>query len=972
MRMRVLTICCLASLFAVGTAGTATAAPFQQSVSESAIPAMPLNKALNAFAQREHLQLVYVSKIADGVRTQGAPAGLSVEKTLQKLLEGTGLKYRFLNAKTVTIYEDEQGTPGAMTSGENTPMAKGSKENPARLQQVTVTGSRIPLAVSQQAIPVRVYTSEDIERSGQTTVVDFLNTLPQVSVPSVPGNLQAFASNRSVSLHGLPVGSTLVLIDGQRTEISRYGYMDLSVIPASAIDRIEIVPVGASAIYGSDALAGVVNIILKRNFDGFEANTKFGSAKGVNNKSVNVAVGREWGKGGVSFIGSYQYQGELAAYQRKLPSMGDYRSLGGRDWRVDYCSPGNVYALNGDVLPGLDASRAAIPYGIEGEAKVSDFKETAGMINKCSIFKNYALIPSSKQYGAIISGHYNLTPGLELFATIMYSKYHTDIYETGLINLTGGSLGNYVLSASNPYNPFKQDVGVSWSYGVLDLARDTDFYRPVFGMRGDLPGDWQWSITGLYAHERSRVLEQSINSAQVRLALGSSDSSRALNIFTSGSPASQQLLDSLYSNNYDRNNDSLLSWQAVARGSLFNLPAGSIQAAFGGSLDHLREWDLSADGLADAVSDRKRHEYALFTEERIPVIGDGGVPGRGDVLALSLASRYDHSDDFGGKSTYQSGLEWRPTSDLLLRAAYGTSYRAPQLPEIYQTPHAYSGSVVDPLRDGQSYAINVVYGPNTGLKPETGVSKSLGLVYSPRDRFRGFESSLTWWSINYSNYIGMLNVQDAVNNPGRYPDGVVVRGESTPLDVTNGWPGKIQHVNGIYVNFGWLRLSGIDLDASYRIPSHVGMWTPSISLTETYKYKVNLNPGQDPYSVVSKANTSPGYSPRWKGNVAMDWQRGAFEANVKARYISGYADYSSYAPAGYKIGNYWLFDANLNIQIGRYFKPQAILHGLYASIGVVNAFDRSPQFSYYPYIGYDFQQSDIRGRYVYAKIGLRL
>lgn len=972
MRMRVLTMCCLASLLGAGAAGTATAAPFQQSVSESAIPAMPLNKALNAFAQREHLQLVYVSTIADGVRTQGAPAGLSAEKTLQKLLEGTGLKYRFLNAKTVTIYEDKQRTLGGDDSEEKTSVEEDSKENPAQLQQVTVTGSRIPLAVSQQAIPVRVYTSEDIERSGQTTVVDFLNTLPQVSVPSVPGNLQAFASNRSVSLHGLPVGSTLVLIDGQRTEISRYGYMDLSVIPASAIDRIEIIPVGASAIYGSDALAGVVNIILKKDFDGFEANAKSGWAKGVDNQSANIAVGKEWDKGGVSFIGNYQYQGELAAYQRRLPSMGDYRSLGGKDWAVDYCNPGNVYALNGAMLPGLDATNAAIPYGIEGEAKISDFNETAGTVNKCSIFENYALIPSSKQYGAVISGHYNLMPGLELFGTIMYSHYHTDIYETGLINLTGGSLGNYVLSASNPYNPFKQDVGVSWSYGALDLARDTDFYRPVVGIRGDLPGDWHWSLTGLYAHERSRVLEQSVNSAQVRQALESSDPSKALNIFTSESPASQQLLNSLYSNNYDRYNDSLLSWQAVARGPLFDLPAGHVKAAFGGSLDHLREWDLSADGLADAVSDRKRHEYALFTEERVPIIGDEGAPERGDVLALSLAARYDHSDDFGGKSTYQTGLEWRPTSDLLLRAAYGTSYRAPQLPEIYQTPHAYSGSIVDPMRDGQSYAIDVVYGPNSGLKPETGVSKSLGLVYSPRNHFSGFESSLTWWSINYNNYIGMLNFQDAVNNPGRYPDGVVVRGEPTESDTANGWPGEIQYINAIYVNFGWLKLSGVDLDASYRIPSRAGTWTPSISLTETYKYEVNLNPGQGPYSVVSKANTAPGYAPRWKGSVDLDWQRGAFEANLKARYISNYADYSAYAPAGYELGNYWLFDASLNMQIGRRFNTQSFLHGLYANVGIVNAFDRSPQFSYYPYIGYDFQQSDVRGRYVYAQIGLHL
>jgi hypothetical protein len=136
MRMRFLTMCCLASLFGAGTAGTATASPFQQSVSESAIPAMPLNKALNAFAQREHLQLVYVSTIVDGVRTQGAPAGLSAEKTLQKLLEGTGLKYRFLNAKTVTIYASTgpQST-GGPSKGKPTANAGGVQAEPTTLDK---------------------------------------------------------------------------------------------------------------------------------------------------------------------------------------------------------------------------------------------------------------------------------------------------------------------------------------------------------------------------------------------------------------------------------------------------------------------------------------------------------------------------------------------------------------------------------------------------------------------------------------------------------------------------------------------------------------------------------------------------------------------------------------------------------------------------------------------------------------------
>ena len=329
MRMRVLTMCCLASLFGAGITDTAIAAPFQQSVSESAIPAMPLNKALNAFAQREHLQLVYVSNIADGVRTQGVPAGLSAEKTLQKLLDGTGLKYRFLNAKTVTIYAlaGPQAT-GGKSMGKPTASAEGTKTEPTTLGTVSVTGTRIRGGTSPS--PVITIGSEQIQQEGFSDLGEVIRSVPQnFSGGQNPGvTIGATAggpSNRDVTggsgmnLRGLGPDATLTLLNGRRMSYGGFSQaVDISAIPMDAVDRIEIVPDGASAIYGSDAVGGVANVILKHDFDGVTVGTRYGGATdgGLITREYDATAGTTWSTGGLIVAGEKSFNDPIYSGQR--------------------------------------------------------------------------------------------------------------------------------------------------------------------------------------------------------------------------------------------------------------------------------------------------------------------------------------------------------------------------------------------------------------------------------------------------------------------------------------------------------------------------------------------------------------------------------------------------------------------------------------------------------------------------------
>ena len=241
------------------------------------------------------------------------------------------------------------------------------KKRTDQLQEVVVTGSRIPVLTSEQIQPVRSYTQVDIEESGRTTITDFLNALPDVSRAVGEEGIVASPGQSSVGLHGLPSGTTLLLLDGRRVELGNQGFFDLGNIPLSAIDRVDVLPVGASAIYGADALAGAVNIVLRKNVDGFEANLKLGHIAGADSTDANAAWGKTWERGSVSLIATYQERGQLLGSQRELTSTTDFPATAPTFAYVfNDCSPGNVFTLDGSNLPGLNSSQAAIPPGIKG------------------------------------------------------------------------------------------------------------------------------------------------------------------------------------------------------------------------------------------------------------------------------------------------------------------------------------------------------------------------------------------------------------------------------------------------------------------------------------------------------------------------------------------------------------------------------------------------------------------------------
>ena len=966
-----------------------------------------MRDALLAFSTQANVQVVADALLVSGKRSTGVDGQWLPARALAILLDGSGLGYSVVHGDTFAIRAlngppsssslesdatsdspvqavsttrlTQANAPGAAvgeTSAEKSGGGPAKRiEDQATINEIVVPGSRLAARGKEGAQDVLSYSKQQIDSSGQTSVSDFLNTITDVSVATTGGGEQTFAGAGTARLHGLPVGTTLVLINGRPVETSGgqaffgVNIFDMNSIPLAAVERIEVLPSGSSAIYGSDGLAGVVNIILKKDFDGLEANVKYGGASGTNETDANLAWGGKWDRGSASIIGSYQRIGEMDGFARTLTGTQDYTSFGGPDSRQAFCPRSNV--VFGDLsapLPGLgSATFAGVPAGYTGTPTQAEFLNSP--LNTCSYFGYISQIPRAEREGVNFNAHFELTPTLDVFTEIMVSHALVEQGQDPPIIYGFPGYAPYTVSASNPYNPFGQTVGISGLLTSLGRSFDelpTTFFRPLVGLRGSAFGTWNWEVTGFEARDQSGYTQTNqINPVALFSALNSPNPATALNPFIDGPPGSTALLQSLLAPDMSvRNTSSRVTGNGFLRGPLFNLPAGPVQVVVGAEYirDQLSAEEINYPGGSGSYR-FQRSSYAGFAEARIPILANSADPAAGDVLALNLAGRDDHYDEFGSKATPQISMEWRPTRSLLFRGSYGRSFRAPSLEDLLGP--AQTGNVAlisDPKRGGQSTVASYNTGGNSDLQPETGKSTTLGVVYSSI-AVPDLRLSLTDWRVQEDDSVQALQPQVLVDYENLFP-GRVVRNSA----------GVITSINGTYINFGNILVEGLDYRADYTFHTTAGEVSPSISATETYRYESALLPGQPSTDRLSAANGDGNWAPRWKIAANVAWKLGPYAVHVDGRYVGSYRDYDPLTNGTtLTLGDFWLFDANFRFAFGQSLAPGNWLSGAYAELGVVNLFNTLPQFSMYNggVVGYDPTQGDLRGRFVYAQFGVK-
>jgi iron complex outermembrane receptor protein len=623
-----------------------------------------------------------------------------------------------------------------------------------KVERVQVTGSRIKRTEMEGANPVQVITAQDIKISGIDNVGDLLQEIPAVAGAATNTSINNGGSGAvRISLRGLGSQYTLVLLNGRRIVASGTGAnnsVDLGNIPTAIIQRIEILKDGASAIYGSDAIGGVVNIITRNDFDGAEFNVSYDqsthSADGET-KTIDFVVGTSTDKGAV--LASAFYSEQKAQWS------------GARDWsafQLDMDSDGSISKGGSSATPwsrlrGItdssvsDADGAAcsdVTHGAlngPGQSDPTQFSNPTGY--DCFAGKdlynfapaNYHLTPNER-YGVFVSGHYELSDSINFFTEMSYTN-RTAVTKLAPLPLAPlaffgwdapYSADNYWNQQLGPKDTAGNSVDIAdWRRRVVETGgRDSRFElnntRAVFGFEGDLFGsDWGYEVSYIFGkNSSSTTAAGGMNFEKVALAVGPSfadadgihcgvegaviDGCVPLNIF--GIPGtdteiSQEMLDyvSFEAHDLGENEQQIIS--ASVFGDLFDLPAGTVGIAIG--VEHREESGADfpdalialgiTSGSSRLATAGKYEVDEVFFETTIPLLAN--VPGA-EILELDLAVRYSDYDTFGDDTNYKVGIKWKPIEDLMVRGTVSTAFRAPSTSDLFAGVSDNSPTIEDP------------------------------------------------------------------------------------------------------------------------------------------------------------------------------------------------------------------------------------------------------------------------------------
>ncbi|MGV7208820.1 TonB-dependent receptor [Oxalobacteraceae bacterium A2-2] len=850
-----------------------------------------------------------------------------------------------------------------------------TQDQPAPVQRVEITGSSIRRIAAETALPITTVRAEDFARQGLTTAQDVLNSIPMNQ--SSQGASQSVGAGTGgqaqADLRGLGGQRTLVLLNGRRLAPHPFNgdSVDLNVIPLAALDRVEILRDGASAVYGSDAIGGVVNFITKRQVTG-GAITIEGyqpeASGGGDERRANISGGfgdlatdgfNLWG------VADVHRQKALPATARAFSSTG-IRPEHGVSKTSGTPYPANFYSDNG--ISGN-------PYFASGCRPPASVPNTGGSPTcRYDYSREVDDLPRTKQETylgrATIRLDNDNNAGLEL----LHAR-STNEARVAPPPLAGIAM---IMHASSPYYP-------GGSAGVPAVA----------GLAGeDLDISWRPLVTGRRAGFDTSTTDRGVLSAEGTLrgwdySAGLSHSvSKAASAFTGGYVVDQRMVEGVGSgllNPFGEQsaeglaylNDSLLLGEYLnarmrstaldvrASRELGTLAGGALGFAIGGEarkdkalyrVNRALASQASSSGYADAQDqDGQRKLYAVFAELNAPVIKD---------LELNAAARYDHYDDVGHSFTPKLSARWQARPEVLLRASWNRGFRAPTLFDLHgpQTVTNSSDTWDDPLlcpggvlAPGANPNLscnqqqNVRLGGNPDVKPERSKTWSAGVVFEP---VRSLTVSLDYWNIALRNQISALAEQTVFNNYPKYAG----------LFHYNAAGNRLDYVSLITNNLGEVKSAGVDVGLLWRLPrSAYGAWALQVDGTWVRKYDYQNEPG-GPFTenVGVYADASPVF--RWRHNATLQWHLGPWSAALSNRYLSGYTDQNAVDPPyAREVSSYSVWSLS-----GSYTG----IRNVDLTVGVRNLADKEPPYTNQGTTfqqGYDPRYTDPLGRTWYAR-----
>lgn len=961
------------------------------------IPAESLIDALQALALASHRKLLYTSELVDGKSSSALKGRFTAEEALKALLSGTALTYEATADGALLI------RPAAVppTSGPTTPEASDAV---AALSEVIVTGTLIGRTDAVSANPVSVVTAATIKLSETSTLADLTRQLPAFGGQGYDGSpVGQQTGSAAIELRNLGVNRTLILVNGLRytPSISFWGVaVDTNSIPVPLIDRVEVLRDGASPIYGSDAVAGVVNIITKRDFQGLRFDAG-GGMSGLGDRAeqqYSITAGQNFEQGNI--VANVRYlkrdgleQGDRD-YSRRPISQLPIKNPDGSFTNVygGYFSPGGTTFLptGQPVTFNSPTSFTALGPNLYEDSSA-----------------NQTLLNPLEAYGATVQARYGIADSAELFAEGGYAHTDTIAFGSGAEFFPGRDLkypGAGAVPADNPFNMFGVPIPLYREYsevGQRSTQNRTETSRGVLGLRGSLFEKEHYQIFYAYGHSRNASywndqlnVANLVNSFDPVLCAGAPGCVVA-NPFGPGSisPAAT---------NYIRNNDVMTNnyTQGIAgaslSGDLLALPAGPMSFATGG--EYRREtgstqYDAAIvngdSSLTSAQPTRGSFDAGeAYAEVNSPLLKD--LPAAA-ALSIDLAGRYSHYNRFGGASTWKAGLNWAITSDVRLRASHGTAFRAPTITEFaggvldsfttYTDPcDTANGLTANPsvkaacaaaglsasFRQLQSKTLGAVQG-NGALQPEKAAETNIGIVLTPTVA-PGLVLQLDYFRIQLTGAIFQPTAQQVADDC--YLSGSAL---SSPdcARITRGAAGQIDQINLEKENIGTIRTDGLDLEAAYRFKlSDLGVTLPGeIHLSAAATYLNNFQQQSEPgapltqYAGTFDLEGQFGSYSRLKTVSSLSYSLGGFTGSYTLRYIRGSQAFNqdpTQVPAN------WLRQSDV------YYHDLAanyVIHHIDVVAGVQNLLNRYP-----PLNGpeADLVTYDPVGRFFYVKLSVKL
>ncbi len=993
------------------------------------IPPQNLEAALIRFSEQTDIQLVMASADVNGKEVEGISGEYTSATALDTLLADTNLEYSFINDRTVSVsaVADNQGGDSdsknlnpqpvliAQNQGRPTQASSSSRSDEEEdnepsdqesvLDEIVVTGTQIRGAGAAGADVITLDRSY-IEQGGFATTQEVLQSIPQnfglganesVSAGNMSGTNDINFSS-SVNLRGLGTEATLSLVNGRRTAPGGVvgGFTDLNFIPASAIERVEVLADGASATYGSDAIAGVVNVILKEDYDAAETRIRYApGASDIDEFQFNQVFAKSWGSGSVMLTFEHWNRSELKSEDRAYARDSDLRPFGGEDSSTEFSNPGNIVgytAADGTFVP----TQLAIPGGQDGTA-LTPADLLPAVANVQNIREGSWVLPSQERDSAMLSFSQELSSTIELFTEIYYSKRE---YENR--SISPGTANRFTVPNTNPFFIDLDPLGGSTSlrvnyhfvddYGQPRSSGDVESFGATLGATFSLGESWELeAYVSHSSEERSSRSDRIPNTALFELALADSNPATAFNIFGDGANTNPATLAAIEGFSTRGIESELMVFNVVADGDLFEMTGGAAKLGIGGefrdqSLDssaiafvRTLEPVLSTSNLAAFALERD--VAAAFAELSLPLVSDQNEKPGIKRLAVSIAARYEDYSDFGDTLNPKIGVSWSPTDSLTFRSTYGTSFRAPFLTQLdVSQPLALNFVLPDPSSPTGESRVFYRMGNSATLQPEEGTSWTVGIDMKP-DSLPGLRIGLTYFNTQLDEKISGP-IRGSLADPLLQPDAFAPIIARVPDDIDLGTVTTLLAdclncgtltaddfdvvLDGRLTNIFKSETSGLDLNVAYDFDTSAGSYNAFVGASHLIGFDEQLFLGG---SLEDELDLLRGpISLKIRGGIS--WNYGGLDAALIGNHITDYVSES--LPAcnveACRVGSWTTWDLNVGYKFDE--SHPGLLGGSRFAINIRNVFDEDPPFVHLNSrgLGYDPVNANPFGQYLVFRV----